>query len=173
MSSTEVRVPDLGDSKGVTVLEVLVTVGAEIRVDDPLITLETEKASMDVPSPVAGVIASIALKKGQEVTVGTLIATVTASAEAAPAAGKAAPAPAKAAPADKANSAPPPSTPAPAAQTAAPPAPAAPAPATPSPTAAAPAASQRGAAPEGARSSGARRRSGRLYGRLSRRRSRS
>jgi dihydrolipoamide dehydrogenase len=135
MSSTEVRVPDLGDSKGVTVLEVLVTVGAEIRVDDPLITLETEKASMDVPSPVAGVIASIALKKGQEVTVGTLIATVTASAEAAPAAGKAAPAPAKAAPADKANSAPPPSTPAPA---------------TPSPTAAAPAASQRGAAPEGA-----------------------
>jgi dihydrolipoamide dehydrogenase len=159
MSRTEVRVPDLGDSKGVTVLEVLVTVGAEIRVDDPLVTLETEKASMDVPSPVAGVIASIDIKKGQEVTVGTLIATVTAAAEAEAA-------PASPPPADKANAAPPPSAPAPgpakavpaAAAPAAPaptpaapaPKPAAPTPATASPPAAAPAASQRGAAPEGA-----------------------
>ncbi len=78
MSIIEVRVPDLGDSKGVTVVDVLVTMGAEIRVDDPLITLETEKASMDVPSPVSGVIASIEIKKGQEVSVGTLIATVNA-----------------------------------------------------------------------------------------------
>jgi dihydrolipoamide dehydrogenase len=157
MSRAEIRVPDLGDSKGVTVLEVLVTVGAEIRVDDPLITLETEKASMDVPSPVAGVIASIDIKKGQEVTVGTLIATVTAPAEAA-----AAPAPAAPPPAEKANAAAPPSAPAPAPAKAAPaaPAPAAPAPAaptpvaptpaTPPPAAAAPAAPQRSAAPEGA-----------------------
>ncbi len=54
MSVVEIRIPDLGDSKDVTVVEVLVAVGAPIRVDDPLITLETEKASMDVPSPVSG-----------------------------------------------------------------------------------------------------------------------
>ena len=147
MSRAEIRVPDLGDSKGVTVLEVLVTVGAEIRVDDPLITLETEKASMDVPSPVAGVIASIDIKKGQEVTVGTLVATVTAPAEAV-----AAPAPASSPPAEKANAAPPPSAPAPGPAKAGPaaPAPAAPTPATRPPAAAAPAAPQRSAAPEGA-----------------------
>ena len=147
MSGTEVRVPDLGDSKGVTVLEVLVTVGAEIRVDDPLITLETEKASMDVPSPVAGVIASIDIKKGQEVTVGTLIATVTVSAAAAPAVPL---------PTEKTNAAPAAPAPAAAPSPAAEPAPAAaPAPATPSPQAtpapaAAPTPPQRGAAPEGA-----------------------
>ena len=54
MSTVEVRVPDIGDSKDVAVVDVLVAPGAEIRVDDPLITLESEKASMDVPSPVAG-----------------------------------------------------------------------------------------------------------------------
>jgi len=76
MSVIEVRVPDMGESKGVTVLEVLVAKGAEIRIEDPLITLETEKASMDVPSPVAGVIESIDIKKGDAAVAGTLIATV-------------------------------------------------------------------------------------------------
>jgi dihydrolipoamide dehydrogenase len=80
--SVEVRVPELGDSKGVTVLEVLIKKGAQIRVDDPLITLESEKASMDVPSPVSGVIESIAIKKGDAVTAGDLIATVGAEAKA-------------------------------------------------------------------------------------------
>ena len=83
MSILEVRVPDLGDAKGVTVVDVLVAVGAKIDVDDALITLETEKASMDVPSPVSGVVASIEVRKGQEVAAGTLIATVTAADEAA------------------------------------------------------------------------------------------
>ena len=89
MSTLEVRVPDLGDAKGVTVVDVLVAVGAKIHVDDALITLETEKASMDVPSPVSGMVASIEVRKGQEVAAGTLIATVAASDEAAtpPAAG--------------------------------------------------------------------------------------
>ena len=81
--SVEVRVPELGDSKGVTVLEVLVKQGAQIHVDDPLITLESEKASMDVPSPVSGVIESVAIKKGDAATAGTLIATVNADAQAA------------------------------------------------------------------------------------------
>ena len=76
MNLLEVRVPDMGDSKGVTVVEVLVAKGARIQVDDPLITLETEKASMDVPSPVAGVVESIETGKGAEVVAGTLIATV-------------------------------------------------------------------------------------------------
>jgi dihydrolipoamide dehydrogenase len=84
MSIVEVRVPDMGDSKDVNVVEVLVAKGAEIRVDDPLITLETDKASMDVPSPVAGVIESIDIKKGDAAVAGTLIATVKV-AEAAPA----------------------------------------------------------------------------------------
>ena len=83
MSVVEIRVPDLGDSKQVTVIDVLVTVGATIRADEPLITLESEKASMDVPAPVSGVIASLDIKKGQEVSAGTLIATVTVAGEAA------------------------------------------------------------------------------------------
>ncbi|HLN50253.1 MAG TPA: dihydrolipoyl dehydrogenase [Steroidobacteraceae bacterium] len=89
----EIRVPDLGDSKHVTVIDVLVAVGAPIRADEPLITLESEKASMDVPAPVNGVIASINIKKGQEVSAGTLIATVTVAegAAASPAQAPAAP----------------------------------------------------------------------------------
>ncbi|HEY0799802.1 MAG TPA: dihydrolipoyl dehydrogenase [Steroidobacteraceae bacterium] len=76
MSAVEVRVPDFGDAKGVTVLDVLVKKGDKIAVDDPLITLESDKASMDVPSPVSGVISSVDIKKGDEVSAGTLIATV-------------------------------------------------------------------------------------------------
>ena len=79
MSLAEIRVPDLGEAKDVSVIDVLVRVGARIHADDPLITLESEKASMDVPSPVSGVVASIDLKRGQEVSTGTLIATVTVS----------------------------------------------------------------------------------------------
>jgi dihydrolipoamide dehydrogenase len=85
MSEVEVRVPDLGDTKAATVVEVLISVGAQVAVDDPLITLESEKASMDIPSTAAGTIASIAVKKGQEVSSGTVIAIVTsAKSEAAP-----------------------------------------------------------------------------------------
>jgi dihydrolipoamide dehydrogenase len=83
VSVVQIRVPDLGDSKNVTVIDVLVTAGATIRADEPLITLESEKASMDVPAPVGGVIASIDIKKGQQVSEGTLIATVTVAEEAA------------------------------------------------------------------------------------------
>jgi dihydrolipoamide dehydrogenase len=95
VSVVEVRVPDLGDAKGVNVVDVLVKKGSEIRKEDPLITLETEKASMDVPSPVSGVVESVELKKGDEVSAGTLIATVqmaeAAAAAAAPGASAASP----------------------------------------------------------------------------------
>jgi len=76
VSLTEVRVPDFGDAKGVNVVDVLIKKGSEIRIEDPLITLETEKASMDVPSPVSGVVESVEVKKGDEVSAGTLIARV-------------------------------------------------------------------------------------------------
>ena len=56
MSLAEVRIPDMGEAKGVTVVDVLVKKGSEIRIDDALITLESDKASMDVPSPVSGVV---------------------------------------------------------------------------------------------------------------------
>ncbi len=82
MSTVEVRVPDIGDSKDVAVVEVLVAPGAQIRVDDPLITLESDKASMDVPSTVAGKVASIAVEKGSKVSAGTVIATVEVASEA-------------------------------------------------------------------------------------------
>jgi dihydrolipoamide dehydrogenase len=97
MSVVDVRIPDLGDAKGVNVVDILVKKGSEIRIDDPLITLETEKASMDVPSPVSGVVNSVALKKGDEVSAGALIATVqvaeaAATSRASPAASSANPA---------------------------------------------------------------------------------
>ncbi|HMH87778.1 MAG TPA: biotin/lipoyl-containing protein, partial [Steroidobacteraceae bacterium] len=76
MSAVEVRVPDFGDAKGVSVLEVLVKPGDKVAVEDPLISLESDKAAMDVPSPVSGVIKSIEIKKGAEVSAGTLIAIV-------------------------------------------------------------------------------------------------
>lgn len=76
MSLAEVRVPDMGEAKGVTVVDILIKKGSEIRIEDALITLESDKASMDVPSPVNGVVESIELKKGDEVVAGTLIAKV-------------------------------------------------------------------------------------------------
>jgi dihydrolipoamide dehydrogenase len=114
MSLVEVRVPEFGDAKGVTVVDILVKKGSEIRIEDALITLETEKATMDVPSPVAGIVNSIEIKKGDEVTAGVLIATVqvteaAASPAAAPAPAAPVPttaAPSKAAPATAAALAP-------------------------------------------------------------------
>ena len=69
----DITVPDLGDFKDVEVIDVLVKAGDKIDVDTPLITLETEKATMDVPSTAAGVIKSVALKKGDRVSKGSVI----------------------------------------------------------------------------------------------------
>jgi pyruvate dehydrogenase E2 component (dihydrolipoamide acetyltransferase) len=68
---TPVLVPDLGDFKAVDVVDVLVQVGDVIAVDTPLATLETEKATMDVPSTAAGRVASVLIKKGDKVSTGT------------------------------------------------------------------------------------------------------
>ena len=73
---TEVRVPDIGDFSEVPVIEVLVSAGDRIRPEDPLVTLESDKATMDVPSPVAGRVVGIALSVGDLVSEGALILTV-------------------------------------------------------------------------------------------------
>jgi len=83
MTAVQVRIPDMGDAKDVKVVEVLVKKGDKIALEDPLITLESDKASMDVPSSVAGVIASVEIKAGDTVSAGALIAMVETEASAA------------------------------------------------------------------------------------------
>lgn len=78
-AATEVVVPDIGDFQDVEVIDVLVKPGDTIEVDTPLITLETEKATMDVPSTAAGVVQSVALQKGDRVSKGSPILTVAAT----------------------------------------------------------------------------------------------
>ena len=101
----EVKVPDIGDFKDVPVISILVAVGDTVAAEDPLIELESDKATMEVPSPVAGKVAAISVKEGDRVSEGVLILTVeadgAADAPAAAAAPAAAPvaAPAAAAPA--------------------------------------------------------------------------
>ena len=72
----QILVPDMGDFKNVEVIDVLVKVGDRVEVDTPLITVETEKASIDVPSTVAGVVHSLAVNKGTRVSRGTLVLSV-------------------------------------------------------------------------------------------------
>ena len=72
----EVRVPDMGNFKDVAVIDVLVKPGESIEPEAPLVTLETEKATMDVPSTASGVIEKLHVEKGGKVNAGDLIATV-------------------------------------------------------------------------------------------------
>ena len=76
---TEVRVPDIGDFEAVPVIEVLVSPGDTVAAEDPLIVLESDKASMEVPSPAAGVIGEMSVSVGDEVSEGDLILTLTAA----------------------------------------------------------------------------------------------
>ncbi len=113
----EIKLPSLGEGiESGDVLEILVNVGDVVKKEQSLIEMETDKATVSVPSPVAGKILSITVKEGQSVPVGSVIATIEAS-------GAAAPAPAKA-PAPAAPAAAAPAAAAPAQQPAAPPAPA-------------------------------------------------
>ncbi|MGL4833645.1 MAG: dihydrolipoyllysine-residue acetyltransferase [Shewanella sp.] len=72
----EIQVPDIGDASNVDVIEVLVAVGDTIRVDQGLITLETDKATMEVPAPFAGKLLSLTVKVGDKVSQGSVIATI-------------------------------------------------------------------------------------------------
>lgn len=84
----EIQVPDIGDASNVDVIEVLVSVGDMITADQGLITLETDKATMEVPAPFAGKLLSLTVKVGDKVSQGSVIATVETTAV-----GAAAPAP--------------------------------------------------------------------------------
>src|SRR5215510_12046738 len=83
MADIEVKVPDIGDFKDVPIIDVLVRPGDRVKAEDSLITLESDKASMDVPSPLDGVVKEIKVKVGDKVSEGSLI--LIAEAEVAPA----------------------------------------------------------------------------------------
>ncbi|EJE54778.1 pyruvate dehydrogenase complex dihydrolipoamide acetyltransferase, long form [Acidovorax sp. CF316] len=91
----EVRVPDIGDFKDVAVIEMLVKVGDTIKVEQSLFTVESDKASMEIPSPTAGVVKELKVKIGDTVNIGDLVAILEGAA--APAASAPAPATAPAA----------------------------------------------------------------------------
>ena len=74
--ATEVRVPDIGDFTDVPIIEVHVKPGDRVNEDDPLLTLESDKATMDVPSPLAGVVREVPVKVGDQVSEGSLILQV-------------------------------------------------------------------------------------------------
>lgn len=76
---SQLTVPDLGDFEDVEVIEILVAPGDVIAVEDPLITLETDKASMDIPASQAGTLVSVDVKVGDRVSTGTVVATIEAS----------------------------------------------------------------------------------------------
>ena len=72
----EIKIPDIGDFKNVEIIEVLVKEGDEIKKNDPILTLESDKSSVEVPSPFDGKIASLKVKVGDKVSQGSLIATL-------------------------------------------------------------------------------------------------
>ncbi len=76
----EIKVPDIGGAALVDVIEILVKVGDEISIDTPLITLESDKASMEIPSPMAGTVHSIHTKLGDKISEGDVILMLTPSA---------------------------------------------------------------------------------------------
>ena len=119
----EVKVPDIGDFKDIPIIEVMVKAGDSVNAEDPLIALESDKATMEVPAPQAGVVKDIKVKVGDKVSQGSLVLMLEAGAGApaaptpapAPAAQALTPAPAAPAPAPQAEPAP---VPAPASPTA-------------------------------------------------------
>ncbi|MFB0167735.1 biotin/lipoyl-containing protein, partial [Xanthomonas euvesicatoria] len=95
----EALVPDIGDYSDVPVIEVLVSVGDTVSKDQSLVTLESDKATMEVPSSVAGVVKELKVKVGDSLSQGALVALIEVADAGAETAKPAAAAPAKAAPA--------------------------------------------------------------------------
>jgi pyruvate dehydrogenase E2 component (dihydrolipoamide acetyltransferase) len=94
MSTIEVKVPDIGDFTDVPVIEVLVKPGDTVKAEDSLVTLESDKATMDIPAPAAGVVKSVGVKVGDKVSEGHVIMTLDqAGGAAVPATAPAAPLP--------------------------------------------------------------------------------
>ena len=108
MSEQQIKVPDIGDFDEVAVIEVLVKVGDTVKAEQSLITVESDKASMEIPSSAAGTVKAVAVKVGDKVKQGSVVLTLEAAEGAAapaatPAASAAAPAPKAAAPAPTAT----------------------------------------------------------------------
>src|SRR5437868_270474 len=85
MASIEVKVPDIGDFDEVAVIELLVKPGDTVKAEQSLVTVESDKASMEIPSSSAGVVRELKVKLGDKLNVGDLIAVVEGAAAAAPA----------------------------------------------------------------------------------------
>ena len=106
MAAIEVKVPDIGDFKDVPIIEVFVKPGDALKAEDPLVTLESDKATMDVPAPSAGTVKEVKVKLGDKVSQGSVILTLdTAAAGGAAAAPKPAAPPSSAAAPSKAAAA--------------------------------------------------------------------
>src|SRR5688500_14719172 len=107
----EVKIPDIGDFKNIPVIEVLVKPGDAVSKEDPLVSLESDKATMEVPSPAAVVVNELKVKVGDKVSAGTTVLILAASDGAAATRGaaesKAAPTPPAPPPAKKEPAAPP------------------------------------------------------------------
>ena len=73
MSLIDVKIPDIGDFKDVPVIEMFVKPGDVVKSDDPLLTLESDKATMEVPAPAAGRVAEVLVKVGDKVSEGSPI----------------------------------------------------------------------------------------------------
>jgi len=86
MSTIDVKVPDIGDFKDIPVIEIFVKAGDPVKAEDSLVSLESDKATMDVPAPASGVVKDLRLKLGDKVSEGTLILTLDTAADAKPAA---------------------------------------------------------------------------------------
>ena len=87
MSTVEVKVPDIGDFKDVPVIDIMVKPGDSVKAEDSLVSLESDKATMDVPAPLSGVVKAISVNVGDKVSEGSMILSLaTGEATAAPAA---------------------------------------------------------------------------------------
>ena len=74
--STEIIVPDIGDFESVEIIEILIKSGDVIKTNDPIVTLESDKSSVEVPSPFSGKISSLKVKIGDKVSKGTVLASI-------------------------------------------------------------------------------------------------
>jgi len=96
MALVEVKVPDIGDFKDVAIIEVLVKPGDTVKAEQSLLTVESDKASMEIPSSAAGVVREMKVALGDKINEGTVILMLETGAAAAPAPAASAPAPAPA-----------------------------------------------------------------------------
>ena len=92
MASIEIQVPDIGDFDEVGVIEILVQPGQRVELEQSLITVESDKASMEIPSPAAGTLTALRIQLGDKVRKGSIIATMDVEGAAPAAAAPAAPA---------------------------------------------------------------------------------